>query len=60
MKNPADPGEETEAKNPPDAPTADYESSSVERGMEMDAFREALIEGVQKMRGAGLVNLLDE
>jgi hypothetical protein len=43
----------------PDAPMDSDENVSIESRIEMDAFREALVDGVQKMRGAGLVNLLD-
>jgi hypothetical protein len=60
MKKPADLGGEGEPKNPDDAPTGRNEDASIEARIEMEAFREALIDGVQKMRGAGLVNLPDD
>jgi hypothetical protein len=60
MKKPADPGREGEPKNLDDGPSGATGGASIESRIEMEAFREALIDGVQKMRGAGLVNLLDD
>jgi hypothetical protein len=35
------------------------ETETVERALELVIFRDALVEGVREMRGAGLVNLMD-
>jgi len=60
MKKPADLGGEAEPKNLPGATTDGGESVPIGSRIEMEAFREALIEGVEEMRGTGLVNLLDD